>query len=97
MLSTGEEIRSPQRSSRSGPILAKMPCTIPLFHGVPISLEPYIAESSAWSQTLRRHRLPKGLGKILPPEVQVGHNWPLYGQRWPKLKMHVRDSKLSFK
>ena len=28
MLSTGEEIRSPQRSSRSGPILAKMPCTI---------------------------------------------------------------------
>ena len=27
MLSTGEEIRSPQRSSRSGPILAKMPCT----------------------------------------------------------------------
>ena len=28
MLSTVEEIRSPQRSSRSGPILAKMPCTI---------------------------------------------------------------------
>ena len=28
MLSSGEEIRSPQRSSRSGPILAKMPCTI---------------------------------------------------------------------
>ena len=28
MLSTGEEIRSPQRSSRSGPILAKMPCTM---------------------------------------------------------------------
>ena len=28
MLSTGEEIRSPQRSSRSGAILAKMPCTI---------------------------------------------------------------------
>ena len=28
MLSTGEEIRSPQQSSRSGPILAKMPCTI---------------------------------------------------------------------
>ena len=27
MLSTGEEVRSPQRSSRSGPILAKMPCT----------------------------------------------------------------------
>ena len=27
MLSTGEEIRSPERSSRSGPILAKMPCT----------------------------------------------------------------------
>ena len=27
MLSTGEEIRSPQRSPRSGPILAKMPCT----------------------------------------------------------------------
>ena len=27
MLSTGEEIRSPQRSSRSGPIFAKMPCT----------------------------------------------------------------------
>ena len=31
MLSTGEEIRSPQRSSRSGPILAKMPCTIILY------------------------------------------------------------------
>ena len=30
MLSTGEEIRSPQRSFRSGPILAKMPCTIRL-------------------------------------------------------------------
>ena len=29
MLSTGEEIRSPQRISRSGPILAKIPCTIP--------------------------------------------------------------------
>ena len=28
MLSTGEEIRSPQQSSRSGHILAKMPCTI---------------------------------------------------------------------
>ena len=27
MLSTGEEIKSPQRSSSSGPILAKMPCT----------------------------------------------------------------------
>ena len=27
LLSTGEEIRSPPRSSRSGPILAKMPCT----------------------------------------------------------------------
>ena len=27
ILSTGEEIRSPPRSSRSGPILAKMPCT----------------------------------------------------------------------
>ena len=33
MLSTGEEIRSPQRSSRSGPILAKMPCTISYVYG----------------------------------------------------------------
>ena len=32
MLSTGEEMRSPQRSSRSGPILAKMPCTISLVY-----------------------------------------------------------------
>ena len=33
-----------------------------------------------------------GLGKILPPEIQVGQNWPLYGQRWSKLKIYVRDS-----
>ena len=34
MLSTGEEIRSPQRRSTSGPILAKMPCTIKCGIGV---------------------------------------------------------------
>ena len=28
----------------------------------------------------------KELGKFVPPEVQVGQNWPLYGQRWPKIK-----------
>ena len=40
MLSTGEEIRSPQQSSRSGPILAKMPCTNILWlHSLKIQLK----------------------------------------------------------
>ena len=41
---------------------------------------------------------PKGFGKILPPEFQVSQNWPLYGRRWPKLKIHVnKDSTLGSK
>ena len=39
MLSTGEEIRSPQRSSRSGPILAKMPCTNNAIHDLKLGYE----------------------------------------------------------
>ena len=63
---------------------------------------PYL-KNRASQRVLLGHKLfadidfPKELGKFLPPEVQVGQNWPLYGQRWPKLKIHVRDSILGYK
>ena len=55
---------------------------LPLFHGVPISQEPYIAESSAWSQTLRRHRLPQGTWKIFAARSS---GWPELATLWPKV------------
>ena len=55
---------------------------LPLFHGVPIPLEPYIAKSSAWSQTLRRHRLPQGTWKIFAAR-SLG--WPELATLWPKV------------
>ena len=62
MLSTGEEIRSPQRSSRSGPILAKMPCTImSLFSSVCGECsEHYHRRLSAAPSLLSCHRCFRG-------------------------------------
>ena len=55
---------------------------LPLFHGVPISREPYIAESSAWSQTLRRHRLPQRTWKFFAARSS---GWPELATLWPKV------------
>ena len=55
---------------------------LPLLHGVPISLEPYIAESFAWSQTLCRHRLPQGTWKIFAVRSS---GWPELATLWPRV------------
>ena len=63
---------------------------------------PYLKNCTS-QRVLLGHKLfadiefPEGLGKFLQPEVQVGQNWPLYSQRWPKFKIHVRDSILRYK
>ena len=70
---------------------------LPLFHGVPISREPYIAESSACSQTLRRHQLPQGIWKMFAARSS---RWPELATLWTKVakfKIHVRDSILGYK